>query len=230
MNTPAEDKVQRVMQQHESFNMNTPGVEQARRAALEQQQHPQPHHDIPLHVGRDHGMAIGAGAEERQALGEKLSGVERLSLQEDQERRQLHEEQQRRTSQSQPPLFQQGQLHQHQQHLGFSVVPHPLTSIERSKNDDQVPPMNCHGDFQLLPQGASDQDMKPVMNMVEKVLKELDVKYEVRKQSTTMHGDLAVVLCAIWNCHNVVHQMGNHHICSNIRFDTRPDTPHRKEE
>ncbi|GJJ73306.1 hypothetical protein EMPS_05664 [Entomortierella parvispora] len=185
--------------------MYTPAVEQAKRAA---QEYEQEHHRQPLESP--------VSDPQRQALGEKLSGIEREIIQQEQERHELIEERMRKSMEEPSPSHSEPEKTQH------DLIPPSLPP--RVKKGGSVA-LSCCADFQLIPLGGPTPSYLDCMRAVEDVLRKLGVRYEVHEQSTIMHGNMADLCDAVRLSQEVVHALGCQRVISNVRFATRSDRP-----
>jgi len=130
--------------------MYTPAVEHAKRAI----EHSQPAHQQPIESFE--------GDPQRQALGEKLSGVERQLLQQEQERHELIEERLRKSMEE--PLHHRSEQTQ--------LDPAPPALPPRVHKGESVS-LTCCADFQLIPVGGPTPSYPDCMEAIEAVLKKL---------------------------------------------------------
>ena len=82
--------------------------------------------------------------------------------------------------------------------------------------------MQATAELQIIPLGSGVSVRKEITRVVE-LLKAYDFVIETHASGTNIEGDLAVILAAVENIHETLHQEGSVRLVSYLKLETRID-------
>ncbi|EOQ98786.1 hypothetical protein E3P92_02903 [Wallemia ichthyophaga] len=88
--------------------------------------------------------------------------------------------------------------------------------------------MYCCADFCLIPFGSfslnpDNSSVADELAVVQRILAETRLTHKLNGHGTELEGEWDAVTSAVKSCHQALHDLGVHRICSDIRISTRID-------